>query len=327
MSSSTDGLRVARWAACFVLASLGATRSATPCDSASCSLLTRGANVLVPKKKFRLDLSFGYSDQGVLLLGSEEVDTVYRPRVSLERETIIPGFHRDIDGHDQVVQADMAYGLSERVNLVASVPLALWHTHDVAHGRVEQEYGTVGLGDALVGARWSLRPRRLVGGFSIKLPTGRYNIGGEFGGGIQDPTLQPGTGAVDFVGSLQYSWRTERLGLGYSLAGSYQATTTNDLHYRFGNQAILTAGVARPVTSRLTASLQAKYFHQDRNQYLGVGVPSTGGRFVYVTPGLRFAAPRNVSIYTFVLLVPYRYVNEAQLAPKAALLTGISKVF
>jgi hypothetical protein len=137
------------------------------CDSASCSLPTRGANVLVPKKQFRLDLSFGYSDQGLLLRGSQEVDTVYRPRVFLERETIIPGFHRDIDSHDRVEQANMAYGLSERVNLVASAPLAIWHAHTVAHGAVEQEYGTVGFGDALVGARFSLRPRGLVAGFSL----------------------------------------------------------------------------------------------------------------------------------------------------------------
>jgi hypothetical protein len=326
MSSSTDRLRFARWAACFVLAFLAATRGAGACDSASCSLLTRGANVLVPKKKFRLDLSFGYSDQGVLMRGSQEVDTVYRPRVFLEHETIIPGFHRDIDGYDQAVQADGTYGLSERVNLVASAPLAVWHTHDVAHGDIQKEYGTVGFGDALVGARWSLRPRGLVAGFSLKLPTGGYQVGGEFGGGIQDPTLQPGTGAFDFVGSMQYAWRAP-WALGCSAAASYQATTTNDLHYRFGNQIIATAGASRSVTTRLSASLQAKLYHQARNEYLGVGVPSTGGTFVYLTPGLRFSAPKQVSVYAFLLLVPYRYVNEAQLAPRAAVLTGISKTF
>jgi hypothetical protein len=326
MSPSTDGLRVVRRAACLLLALLAATRTTEACDSASCSLLTRGANVLVPKKKLRIDFSFGYSDQGVLLRGSQEVDTVYRPRVFLERERIIPGFHRDLDGYDQAVQADVTYGLSDRVNLVASAPLAVWHTHTVAHASVQQEYGTVGFGDALVGARWALRPRGLVAGFSLKLPTGGYQVSGEFGGGIQDPTLQPGTGAFDFVGSLQYAWRAP-LGLGCSAAASYQATTTNDLHYRFGNQFIATAGASRSLTTRLSASLQAKLYHQDRNQYQGVGVPSTGETLVYLTPGLRFSVPKQVSVYAFLLLVPYRYVNEAQLAPRAAVLTGISKTF
>ena len=330
MTGMVDGRRTSPrpfLVALLFLVGWSAGAAATACDSASCSLLTRGANGLLPAKKFRLDVSFGYADQAVLMHGSQEVDAVYRPRVFLERQLVIPGFHRDLAGYDRVLQADLTYGLSSRVNVVASVPLAIWHAHDVAHGAVAQEFGTVGLGDSLLGVRLSLRPRRLVGGFSVKVPTGRHDIGGEFGGGIQDPTLQPGTGAFDFVGMLMYSWRADRLGLDFAVAASYQATTTNSLDYRFGSQAITTVGVAHSVTSRLTVSLQGKLFHQDRSQYLGQGVPSTGGTFVYLTPGLRLRAQRGFSMYAFLLLVPYRYVNEAQLAPRAAILTGVSKLF
>jgi hypothetical protein len=300
---------------------------ASACDSTSCSLLTRGENLLVPKKKFRLDLSFGYTDESVLLSGSREVSTVLRPRVLLEAKRILPDFHSDIDGFDRSLQMDVTYGLGSRVNLSASVPLALWQAHEVSHGTFRGEYGTEGLGDTLVGARFALRPRRLVAGFAVKLPTGDHEVPGEFGGGIQDPILQPGTGAFDFVGSLQYGWRIDRLGLSASAAGSYQLTTTNDLDYRFGNQAIATLGVARPLVGRLAASLQAKLYHQGRNQYLGEGVPSTGGTFVYLNPGVRVSAAKGFSLYAFLLLVPYRHVNEAQLAPRVGVLTGVSKLF
>ncbi len=128
------------------------------------------------------------------------------------------------------------------------------------------------------------------------------------------------------MGSLQYAWEAP-LGLGCSAAATYQATSTNDLGYRFGNQAIATLGASHKVTTRLSASLQGKLYHQARNRYLGAGVPSTGGTFVYLTPGLHFSAPKRVSLYAFLLLVPYRYVNEAQLAPRAGVLTGISKTF
>lgn len=314
---------------CAVVTALAwaAAEPAAGCDSSSCSLLTRGENALLPEKSLRLDLSFGYADQGSLLRGSEHVDVVFRPRIFLERERIIPGFHQDVDGYDRVLQMDLTYGLGPRLNLTASLPLAIWHAHDVAHVGVRDEYGTVGLGDTLLGARWAMGPRHLVAGFSVKLPTGAYKIGGEFGGGIQDPTLQPGTGAFDFVGSLLYTWRADGPGLNCSVAGSYQWTTANNLDYRFGNQTIVTAGVARPVVARLSASLQAKLFHQDRNRYRGDGVPSTGSTLVYVTPGLRLSGPRNVTFYAFVLLAPYRYVNEAQLGPRIAVLTGLSKIF
>jgi Putative MetA-pathway of phenol degradation len=315
----------ARLLAGLALTFLGASSPVTACDSTSCSLLTRGENVLVPKRKFRLDLSFGYTDESVLLRGSQEVATVLR--LLLEAKRILPDFHSDIDGFDRSVQMDVTYGLGSRVNLSASVPLALWRTHEVAHGGFQGEYGTEGIGDTLFGLRWSMRPRRLVAGLALKVPTGDHKVGGEFGGGIQDPALQPGTGAFDVVGSLQYGWRSEALGLNASVAGSYQLTTTNDLEYRFGNQAIVTAGVARPLVSRFSASLQAKVYHQARNRYLGQGVPSTGGTFVYINPGVRFTAPRSLSLYAFVLLVPYRHVNEAQLGPRVGILTGLSKLF
>ena len=330
MSASRTGPAFARIGLVAGLAGLGLLAPAGPasaCDSASCSLLTRNANGLVPKKKFRLDLTFGYTDQGRRLQGSEEVEGVYRPLINLETGTVLPAFHRDIDGYDQVVQADVSYGLSRSVNLVGSIPLATWHAHDVAHGSLVQEYGTVGLGDTLLGVRAGLGPRGLVGGLSLKLPTGNYKIQGEFGGGIQDPTLQPGTGAWDVVGLLQYSWPTSFLDLRWSAAASYQATTTNSLDYRFGNQTIVVAGASRGVWQGLSASLQLKLYHQDRNLFQGQGVASTGSTSFYVTPGLRVAAPHGLSVYGYLLLVPYTHVNETQLAPSVAFVTGISKLF
>jgi hypothetical protein len=314
-------------ATAVLLVALLASRAASACDSATCSLLTRNATGLVPTKRFNVDLTFGYTDQGVRLEGSQPVDTVYRPRVVLERGTIIPGFHRDLDGSDRILQVDMTYGLSSRWNLTASVPLSVRHTHDVAHGDAVAEYGTTGFGDVLVGVRWAMGPRRLVGGFSVKTPTGPYTIGGEFGGGIQDPTLQPGTGAFDFVGSVQYSWSAESLRLTWALAGSYQVTTPNRFDYQFANQAIATAGVSRPLLDHLSVSLQAKLFHQGRNAFVREPVPSTGGTFVYLTPGLRLSATRDFALYSYVLFVPYRYVNDAQLAPRFSVLAGVSKTF
>ena len=123
------------------------------------------------------------------------------------------------------------------------------------------------------------------------------------------------------------TFQREVEGVTWSLSGSYQATTTNSLEYRFGNQAILTAGVARAVNAKLSLSFQAKYFHQDRNEYLGQGVPCTGSEVVYLTPGFRVSPSRTVSFYGFVLLVPYQRVNERQLGPRIAVLTGLSKTF
>ena len=311
----------------IVAALVGIAPAAFACDSASCSLLTRGDNGLVGKKHLRLDLTFGYTDQSVRLEGSQEVSLVLRPRVFLEQQRIFPNFHQDLTGYDSVIQLDAVYGLGKKVNLLASLPLMTRHSHDVVHQNLEQAFGTTGIGDALLGVRAALGPHGLVLGASVKAPTGDYKVGGEFGGGIQDPTLQPGSGAFDFVGVLLYTLQWHPLGLTWSLSGSYQATTTNSLEYRFGDQLIATAGVGRAVNAKVSLSLQAKYFHQDRNAFLGQGVPSTGSEVFYVTPGVRVNPARTVSLFAFLLLVPYEHVNEAQLAPRVAVLTGLSKTF
>jgi hypothetical protein len=115
--------------------------------------------------------------------------------------------------------------------------------------------------------------------------------------------------------------------MGWSVAASYQANMRNDLDYRFGNAAILTLNLSRPVGGRLSASLQGKLFHQTRSVYLARDVPSTGMTFVYVTPALHLDVPGGVSLYTYLQLPAYRYVNDMQLAPRAAVLTGLSKTF
>jgi hypothetical protein len=56
-------------------------------------------------------------------------------------------------------------------------------------------------------------------------------------------------------------------------------------------------------------------------------VPSTGGRVLYVTPGLRVSLPKRASLYSFVQIPAYRYVNEEQLAPTVGGVVGISKSF
>jgi hypothetical protein len=303
-------------------------RTAWACDSATCSLLTRGGNGLLPRKSFKVDLTFGYTHQGTLMNGGQEVDTVFRPRVFVERERLIPDFHQDIDGSDRGVQLDLTYGLGSRVNLTASLPLSVRHVHDVSHGSpLVEEFGTTGFGDVLLGVRFAVGPRGLVAGVSVKAPTGRNTIDGEFGGGIQDPALQPGTGAFDLVGSLRYAWRTKMARLAWTAAASYQRTTPNGFDYRFGDQAIGILGASREVVPKLSLSLQLKVYHQDASRYLGETVPSTGGTFVYVNPGVMVSPRPALSVFSYVLFVPYRYVSGPQLAPSLSLLFGLSKTF
>src|SRR5437667_9264 len=149
---------------------------------------------------------------------------------------------------------------------------------------------------------------------AVKAPTGNYRLISTFDRTINEPTLQPGSGSVDFVAGADFS-REEVLGLNWTASASYQANTTNDLDYRFGNDAIASLSVSRSLVGRLSGSFQVKGWHKGRSAFVGGPVPSTGGTILYLTPGLRVAAPASMSAYAFVQVPAYRFVNEAQLTP------------
>jgi hypothetical protein len=302
------------------------TAPALACDSSSCALLTRGQGGTLAKGALRIDLSFRYTDEDVKLQGSQAVADVYVPKVAFTYGSIWPAFHREIAASESFVQVDLGYGLTPRLSLEASMPLHAHREHTIAHFGLTQEYATRGIGDALLGARLAVRPR-LVAGLAVQIPTGRHRLDGDFDGSILDPSLQPGSGAFGYVGTLQQTGRFAALELGWSVAASYQANMRNDLDYRFGNAAILTLNLSRPVAGKLSASLQGKLFHQTRSLYLSQDVPSTGMTFFYVTPALHLDVPGGVSVYAYLQLPAYRYVNDMQLAPRAAVLTGLSKIF
>jgi hypothetical protein len=297
------------------------------CDTSSCSLVSRGQNGLVAKGDFRVDLSYRHTDESIGLVGGRSSQEIRRPKVALEQGALWPGFHREIGGRDAFLQLDLAYGLAAGTTVLASVPLIADRSYTVAHvGIPEQRYGTRGPGDALLGVRQTL-VKGLVGGLSVKLPTARYRTVGDVGGTILDPTLQPGSGSWDVAGSLQHGGRIARWAVDWSIAGSHQVNTENSLGYRFGNLTLAALSGSRRVAGPLGVSLQMKFVHEARHEFRGERVPSSGSRFLYVAPGFRLGLPDRAALYGLVQLLPYRHVNETQLAPRSSLLLGIQKTF
>jgi hypothetical protein len=322
-------------------------------------LVTRGQDN-VSKGVFSVDLSFRYSDESKRLLGSSTSDNVVIPRIDFDGQRLLPGFHRELSGDANSLQADLAYGLTSRLTLQASLPLftrkAYAHAHlpvtsppatpgseptpDEGHGHVaaaavpiDRDYTTDGFGDTLVGASyavWGAGMQRLTAAAALKLPTGQWKLPNRYDGGLHDPMLQPGTGSWGYLLAALYSHGGARTS--WAASGSYQIATENDLQYSFGDEAILGLGVTRalrPVQSRtmVAASVQVKAHTRARSTYLGAPVPSTGGRMVILSPGLRLTTPGGLGVYAYLQLPVYSYVNDVQLTTRSSILTGITKAF
>jgi hypothetical protein len=318
----------------LLLLGAGASRDALACDSTGCLLVTRSASGLLPRKAFRLDLSYRSTDDSELMSGSDTTALVTRPKVDFENGIVRPGFHQDLGGHSRFLQVDAAYGLTARTTLLASAPVVTRRSYDIGHPPVLTEhYETWGLGDTLVAARHSLvaSPRlSVVVGAGLELPTGEYRMVSPealFDIGILDPMLQPGSGSWDVLLSAQASRRVSDEGTDLSAAFSYQANTTNDLDYSYGDDAIASFAAAHPLGARLRGSVQLKWTHRGRSTYRGEGVESTGGTIVYAIPGFVASIPGRVSLYLFLPVPVYRYVNETQVAPRLSLVMGLARTF
>jgi hypothetical protein len=304
------------------------------CDSTGCLMVTRSAGGLLPRKGFRVDFSFRSTDDSLLMSGSETTDRVTRPKVDFEHGLVRPGFHQDLGGTSQFVQLDLGYGLTGHTTLLASAPIVTHRSYDIGHPPVLTEnYETWGLGDTLVGARHAFIAApgtSLVAGLALEMPTGDFKLvssGALFDIGVLDPMLQPGSGSWDFVGNVQAAHRLAQGGLDLTGAFSYQANTTNDLEYRYGNDTIVSTALGGPIGSRLRASLQLKMVHRGRSMFRDEDVSSTGGTVVYAIPGLVSSLPGKMSVYLFLPVPVYRYVNESQLAPRLSVVVGMARVF
>jgi hypothetical protein len=308
---------------------LVAAAPALACDSTGCLMLTRGPGGVLRRGGFNVELSYRYADQSKLMLGRDETDFVSRPRVDLSRNRLIANYHRDIEGVDRGFQAEVAYGVTARTTLFVSAPVMSLKSHQIGHAALVTQYDTWGFGDTVVGARQGLSlpfAGSAMASLGFKLPTGKTSLIDSFDNLPLDPMLQPGTGSLDLVFSGQYARSFDTPRIDVALLTSYQANTTNGHGYRFGNEAIASLALSRPLGKSFAVSAQAKWMREGRDRFAGIEVPSTGSTFAYVTAGLRFFHG-SFSYYAVAQLPFYRYVNEAQLAPRAGLVAGVSRSF
>jgi hypothetical protein len=301
---------------------------ATACDSTCCLLLTRGTSGLMGRGGLQIDVSYRYTDMSRRLEGRSRTGTVIRPKVLIEKGEVIPGYHEDLTGSEAFLHLDVAYGLRPATTAFVSAPLLGQRSYQIGHGGVQTRYNVRGIGDPVVGVRQALARspgRILVASLGVELPLGRTDTIDQYDATILDPTLQPGTGSGDLIAALQWSTtapgRTE-----FALSGTYQANTTNEHGYRFGNQVIAAATLSRPMGA-VVPSLQVKLFDQGRSRFAGSELSSTGSTLVYLNAGLRYRSSEGVSLYGHVLVPAYRRVNDAQLAARFSVLFGLAKAF
>ena len=330
-------------AACLAAAAIALPRPALPCTTTGCTLVARGDAGNMPRGRWRLDTTFRYADMDRGLYGHEAVHVAgvaepptLRPLVDDASGLLSNNYHQERAQSARVVQSDILYGVTDRMTLVLSVPLfterSVDHSiseavHDPNHRDLNgapqaARLTNSGVGDVQLNARWLVR-RGMLAGLGVQVPTGTDERRDEFGRRA-DPMLQPGTGAFALVAGVSMAGRVGSTMATWSAAAIYQRNTESARGYRFGDDAYVLGTMVRPVWRGFAGALTVKAQATARSAFHGVDSASTGGRAVYVAPGLRWGGPRGVGLYANVQAPLYQHVNEGQLGAHVIVSTGVS---
>ena len=307
------------------------------CGSANCFLNTGTQNYGAGAGLFTTDFSYRYilMDRGQR--GSQKIDQVLTPKVNFEEGVLEPAHHREIKTINNLAQLNLMYGATQDFALQLVIPFFNQRIHEHfdslsasdPDGFFTREDGTDGFGDVRIVGRYNLitsTKHLLVGGAGIKLPTGEFTLRDSFGA-INEPGLMPGTGSFDALVNGYYEYQIFPHQFDVFVSGSTQITTANSRQYRFGNTTLLNAGLSYQILPYLNLSSQVNARIMPRDVWLEEGVPSTGGEWVSLTPGIRVHASSTTQLYVFGQIPAYQRVNESNLVPSFGLIFGISKTF
>ena len=171
------------------------------------------------------------------------------------------------------------------------------------------------------GLRWSAAV-----GAGPKIPLGRSGLTDE--SDILLPAdLQPGSGAWDgmfwFYAARQLTttnpFRLESMAT-YRITGTnhnFYANISPDLGYKFGNEFQYIIGAAYTITSKWMMSdalLQVRYRSTMADMVGGSIIPNTGGRWLYLIPGINLQTNQKLSFRLTGEIPVYRHLTGTQLS-------------
>jgi hypothetical protein len=305
------------------------------CGSANCFLVTGTQEGVSEPGHVNLDLSFRYLPQDRKMEGTHSTDEVLVPKVDFENGVIEPDHHREISTLNLLTEADLSIGLTKRVGLSVTLPLFMdrEHEHFDDVGTPEEHFtssdGSTGFGDVRLLGRYAAvvaTKGLLVVGGGVKLATGAYKLR-DSEGNINEPTIQPGTGAMDLIGTVHYSHQWVPHRWEYFLSGSYERRGENDLDYRFGDQKLINAGFRFSPGASTVWSLQLNAQSSSHDAFQSELVPSTGSTQMALTPGVTLFSASGTAFYLHLPVPVYQKVNEAQLAARMGLVVGLAATF
>lgn len=314
---------------CLPLVPLAVALFAAPaaqasCGQAYCVINTNWAmqGVAADPGSSRLDLRYETIDQNRLREGghstSGAADAEAREVGTLNRN-LIATF--DYTGSD-------AWGYSLSLPVVNRV-----HEHvlDPAGAAVDEKWNFTRVGDVRGVVHYRIGagddPADHFGfQFGVKLPTGSHRVANA-DATPAERALQPGSGSTDAIVGVYFTGRGLSAADAWFVQATYQHAVTTQDGFRPGDSMLLNGGYRRAFGGALTGTLQLSGVLKQRDSGPEAEPDVSGGRQVFVAPGLSYGLTPSTQVYAHLQLPLYRYVNGIQLTAARAFVAGMTVQF
>ncbi len=295
------------------------------CGASFCSINTnwnmQGATV---EPGWRLDLRGEYIDQDQPMTGSSEVDVGQIRR-----------HHDEVETRNRNVLATLDYAVNDRLGFSATVPVtdrSHAHIHNHRGAKIPGNWDFTRLGDVRLQTRyqWSVENQAQPPGQStygvnlgVKLPTGKIHVENS-AGERAERSLQPGTGTTDLLLGAYYNRLLSGSDASWFVQGLLQQPLNKHENFEPGHRITADLGLRYELNNKIGLLGQINTLLVERDQGLEAEPDSTGGKFVYFSPGATFAVTPTAQLYGFVQLPMYQYVNGVQLTADYSVAAGVS---
>lgn len=305
------------------------------CGSTACSVNTNWDEHSPNKPGLSIDLRYSSARLDQLRSGSNKIATE-----DPTDPAIAGGEVENLYTDNRLLTATVDYTLDDMAGFSVQLPYVMrTHKHTIADPvqPTVETFDAKALGDIRVVGRYRIVADE-TGGIGIKaglkLATGRKDVTNDQGAVPGEVSLQPGNGSTDFIVGAFWQHGAHGDAMSYFAQAMLQTSIRHMESFKPGNQINLDAGLRYALGSSASALLQLNYQDNARDSGLAApadasGVPgtSTGGKFLYLSPGVSFAVVPDTNLYGLVQVPLYQYVNGEQLTAGRSFTVGINHRF
>ena len=245
----------------------------------------------------------------------------------------IRGHHDEVSTDNRNLVASYSHSFDSGLGLTISANVVDRKHHHIHHHHgqaLQDRWNFTELGDVRVLGRYQLSGSvdplsPTYGGvsFGVKLPTGKFDVA-DSAGAKAERSLQPGSGTTDLLVGGFYHQSLTAHDASWFVQALYQHAAKSRDDYRPGAQLGIDLGARKGFAGPVALLAQLNYVVRGADSGAEAEPHSSGGRYLYASPGISYALPGQLQLYAFLQVPVYRHVKGVQLTADRALVVGLS---